>query len=730
MITTFFLLFFQSILNLYPYVDMDKNSDSNMLILGVNQISSPGIPGNISVFGPDSFGIVQDKNGQIIVAGSTYEKGRIVLWGHDGFLKKSSIETGDTGQLLSNAIKWTTRKTAPKVGITNDLYLVNYLNNIGFDARLIEIESFTTVDLLIGGIEKTSTKQQIEIKNWLKRGGAIIDSATGWGWKQINPRKKLSDDFARNIFYAQAGLVFADGFSSDTTQDGFLVQQLPSSNTNAYFALDQLAERSSDELNIPIQEIKILSKTLTTAVNCIPAGDRIFRSRLKTILEPRLSESIPSPDRPITDEDILQRIAILERIRQSKSLPAEDVEAHLSAKTFPGIPQITAPLVKRSIEIDHSVPGWHSLGLFANAGQLIRVSLTPTSVKKKLKVRIGSTTCDLRNKPFWLRAPDIISEWPLKEQETKIASPFGGLIYIVVTNPKDEGTTIATIEGAIESPYYKLGETNLVDWIQRVRYLPAPRAEIASDKVVLTVPSAEIRALDDPKLLMQTWDKILDLSAELAVLPKSKGSPQRYCSDVQLCAGWMHAGNPIMIPSTTAQNLVDVNHLIREGDWGFYHETGHMFQNSDWTFEGTGEVTVNLFTMYILDKLCNIKPEFGRMSKPNVERQYRLYFKNGSQFKQWEKKPFLALYMYYQLQQEFGWESFKQVFVRYHSLLPNQRPKNDQEKRDQWMTNFSKIIDRNLGPFFELWGVPISKSAKNSVSTLPVWLPDNFPPTK
>ena len=55
-----------------------------------------------------------------------------------------------------------------------------------------------------------------------------------------------------------------------------------------------------------------------------------------------------------------------------------------------------------------------------------------------------------------------------------------------------------------------------------------------------------------------------------------------------------------------------------------------------------------------------------------------------------EKKPFLALYMYYQLQQEFGWESFKQVFVRYHSLLPNQRPKNDQEKRDQWMTNFSK----------------------------------------
>ena len=116
----------------------------------------------------------------------------------------------------------------------------------------------------------------------------------------------------------------------------------------------------------------------------------------------------------------------------------------------------------------------------------------------------------------------------------------------MVTNPKDEGTTIATIEGAIESPYYKLGETNLVDWIQRLRYLPAPRAEIASDKVILTVPSAEIRALDDPKLLMQTWDKILDLSAELAVLPKKAKIIHK---DIAQMCNFVLVGCMLVIPS-------------------------------------------------------------------------------------------------------------------------------------------------------------------------------------
>jgi len=50
------------------------------------------------------------------------------------------------------------------------------------------------------------------------------------------------------------------------------------------------------------------------------------------------------------------------------------------------------------------------------------------------------------------------------------------------------------------------------------------------------------------------------------------------------------------------------------GVWGLFHELGHNHQSADWTFAGAGEVTVNLFTLYIFDKVCGACEE----SRPNL----------------------------------------------------------------------------------------------------------------
>jgi hypothetical protein len=286
-----------------------------------------------------------------------------------------------------------------------------------------------------------------------------------------------------------------------------------------------------------------------------------------------------------------------------------------------------------------------------------------------------------------------------------------------------------TLVGGVEAPYFELGKTNLDDWRNTLRHRPAPWAELASGKAVLTVPSQHVRELGDPEGLLKTWDRLLDLCAELAAWPSpDRDRPQRYSADDQICAGYMHAGNPIMIPTSTAKDLVSRDHLVNEGDWGLFHETGHMHQHGDWTFGGTGEVTVNLFTMYVFDKLCGIPPEKGRMSEIGVRRSYVNYFQQGADFSRWQGDPFLALYLYYQLQQSFGWDAYKKVFAEYRDLPPDQRPKNDDEKRDQWLVRFSRTVGRNLGPFFEAWGVPTSQPARDSVKDLPVWLPEDFPP--
>ena len=39
------------------------------------------------------------------------------------------------------------------------------------------------------------------------------------------------------------------------------------------------------------------------------------------------------------------------------------------------------------------------------------------------------------------------------------------------------------------------------------------------------------------------------------------------------------------------------------------------------------------------------------------------------------------------------------------------------------MIRMSRATGKNLGPFFEAWGVPTSEQARKSVADLPGWMP-------
>ena len=275
-----------------------------------------------------------------------------------------------------------------------------------------------------------------------------------------------------------------------------------------------------------------------------------------------------------------------------------------------------------------------------------------------------------------------------------------------------------------------MGETDPDAWRDEIRHAPAPWAEIAGRNMIVTTDSREVRGLDDPTAVAETWDRVLDLSAELAAWPSpARSSPERFVVDRQISAGYMHAGYPLMAHLDQQANLVNAGHLRSECNWGFYHEVGHNHQVGDWTFDGTVEVTVNLFTLYVYEFLCGIpvaKNESGSAAF-RAEQMARYDFDNPN-FEQWKREPFLALVMYEQMQQAFGWHAYREVFATYRALSDAERPKSDDEKRDQWLVRFARQVDRNLGPFFEAWGVSTSQAARESIADLPVWLPPDFPP--
>ncbi|MHB1561572.1 MAG: M60 family metallopeptidase, partial [Isosphaeraceae bacterium] len=274
-----------------------------------------------------------------------------------------------------------------------------------------------------------------------------------------------------------------------------------------------------------------------------------------------------------------------------------------------------------------------------------------------------------------------------------------------------------------------LGVTSRDDW-KKLRQLAGPWAELEGHNVVFTVPSASIRSLDDPEALMTLWDRIVAAQDAAVSLPRRK-RPERIVADVQISAGYMHSGYPIMVPiDDSLRTALSLDRLRREGSWGHFHELGHNHQEGDWTFDGTGEVTNNVLVLYVFDRVLGLPYDSGhaaiRDRKARADR-IRAHIDAGAPFAKWKTDPFLALMMYIQLYEGFGWKPFEAVFAEYRRLPDSDRPHSDDAKRDQWLVRFSRTCGRNLGPFFRAWGVPTSEAARASIADLPGWMPERFP---
>lgn len=142
--------------------------------------------------------------------------------------------------------------------------------------------------------------------------------------------------------------------------------------------------------------------------------------------------------------------------------------------------------------------------------------------------------------------------------------------------------------------------------------------------------------------------------------------------DVQPSVGYMHSGYPVVthLDITEVQSkefVMNSTRLRGEGWWGLYHELGHNMQEDTWTFEGTTEVTCNIFTLHAMEAVSGQKPWIHSWLQGQLSKTYS-YLRNGADFEEWKDSPGVALFVYAQLIQAFGWSSFK-VNINYILLF-------------------------------------------------------------
>jgi hypothetical protein len=711
--------------------------DRAALVAGVAEIAGPGIPGPVCVVGREAFAVVvgrSDGAQAAIVAAGPAGPGRVVAFGHDGYLGKDTIATADTGHLWLNAVRWAGRSATPKVAVAQADDLAGFLSANGLPVTRLAFEQLAQppaeVQVVCLNAHRLGSQDQVDgLAALLARGGGVVIAATGWGWVQLTPGKAINRDFLGNVVLAKAGLAFSDAMSERTSPNGFAVTPAVSPYLNASAALDALLAQQTGTQTLSPEELKQASAILPQAARAMNSADTELLPRLEVLLSSTTEPIVPTRKQPIRATDGLRRLVASLQAERLSRLPAEQITAHPAGTDFPGPVPADAPRVTETVAVDTRVPRWHSTGLYAAPGEKIAVANPVAAAGKGLAVRLGCHTDGIWHHGDWWRFPAVTNSTALQAEQTVAANAFGGLLYIDVPGGCTLGTIEVTIAGAVRAPLYVHGSTNLDEWRSIIRNHPAPWAEVACGKVIITVPSEDVRTLDDPADLMAFWESVMDACADLAAMDRARPSPERYVSDRQIAAGYMHAGYPIMTFLDAAPRFVNVKDLRSKGDWGMFHEMGHNHQSGDWTFGGTGEVTENLFSLYILETCCPGAPVHEAVTPENITRRIRQHLlTDQADFAKWQADPFTGLVMYIQLRQAFGWDAYKKVFAEYRGLPGDQHPKSDEEKRDQWLVRMSKTVGRNLGPFFQAWGVPTSEAARASVADLPAWMPEGFPP--
>jgi hypothetical protein len=573
------------------------------------------------------------------------------------------------------------------------------------------------------------------VQNWVRSGGGLITFGVGWGWQQLNPGASLANDSGFNRLLVPFSNIGVNGGTADPTgpNGGFLADgvglDIPTADT-AIRKLETLA--LGGETPTP-ERIRSLTRVLVQASDVLPDTDTRYLPRLKGLIA-KAGPVVPTRYSPVTLNQPLARIAAVFEARDRSKTANAQVKAHPSADAFPGsVPAEALRVASRTLNVDTAVPEWHSTGLYAAPGEAITVNFPPSAVGKGFGLRIGAHKDTLWNLDSWPRFPEITVEKKITAPRMTIANTFGGTVYVVVPSNSRLGAIPVTVSGAVAQPYFVKGKTTAAEW-ETLRSAPGPWAEIQGDRVILTVPSIVVRNLNDPASVAAYWDQVADAAADLYGIPRERRRQERFCTDIEISAGYMHSGYPIMTHDDVEKAFVSLS-LLRGNDgnktWGFYHELGHNHQRPEWTWSGLGEVTNNLFSLYGGEQFnasdANYSGSHGAVAPAIRKEQLTKYLAGGVSFEGMNSDPFLTLTFFIQLRQAFGWEPFKKVFAEYHALPDAERPKSEMEKHDQFLARFSRIVGRDLGPFFTAWGLPTSEAARRSVSGLPKWMPTDWP---
>ena len=178
-------------------------------------------------------------------------------------------------------------------------------------------------------------------------------------------------------------------------------------------------------------------------------------------------------------------------------------------------------------------------------------------------------------------------------------------------------------------------------------------------------------------------------------------------------------------------NYTDLTEKLKT-EWGIWHETGHTHQQRSWTWDSIGEISVNLFSLYVQEKygrpstlaqvqggetLTNFEKARKYIADPN--KNYLVSNEDADY-----NELFSKLVMFHQLKSVYGWDAFKKLH-QYFRQKPyvDIEDETDADMANKFIYAMCSITKNNLIPFFKKWGLATNTATAKRINDMKLPLP-------
>jgi hypothetical protein len=673
----------------------------------------------------------------VIVAG-TAGSGRVVALGARNAIQGN--DTSDTwGLFWGRLLTWLGDEN-PVVAMGPGATGASWLRDLGMTvAEDVDIAVSTMAGIgiyVVGDGDGVTDREREATHEFLRDGGGLLlarGALPADAFTAIHPTNEYRT--ASAAAPAGIGWTWSDGNGAATDVD-ITPDPAPSPFHNLQAALESAARAEQDLEDLDLatwQALRFESASAATAGTDLPPFSRLgaatdaLRRELGgldiTSEAPLRFSSGQLPDLVLRGDYVL-----------TGALREGDRRIHESAGTFPGPLPESSETDTAEVAVDTRAPLValrRSTGLYALPGTSIAV--TTTAWDAGLRVRIGAVRLDTMpgvgaaNPEETPRFPRVWTGRRLDRAEVRLTSAFGGPIYIDVPEGDGVGVVDLEIAGAARMPRFVHGETTDDDWVDAIRDLPGARAEIGSERFILTGPSELLRLLDAPSALAQQLDAMVAAHETFVGLTESartaaEALPHRLVADPRLLTG-LQAGRPMEMAEAWTRGLIFADlQLGNETFFELLRALGTTYRRGVWSPGPWRGALSALAASYAFEEATGLALAEAWQGNLNaLSRQLRREEWLDGEAGGWSADLETGLELFLLVRDEFGWDPILAVIADLRALTAEARPGDDEAKLHEWIVRLSTETGVDVVGLFQAWRFPIDEATLTSTDSLPEW---------